>query len=214
MKKTCWFRLTLMLALGLASCSSLPRRNETKNEGVPDHEGIPNIAPEGRITEEAARNEADPSLPVMTADSPPILLTPVQGATLPPDQTVPASDDWQTFTNNALGVAVDYPVDWSVTEERDGAIFTSPQGTTIAMHAANAAPDNNETRMGNQRCTSRTNPYGLTADICVGNSSFLYTATFTFQLGNGSTRWLTLLTRTRTTGDVFEGMFNSLRLVK
>ena len=215
MRKTRWFILTLMLAFSLASCSSTPRRNETTNERAPDNQGIHDIASEGRITEQAGPNEVDPSLPVMTADSPPILLTPVQGdVTPPPAQNVPASEDWQTFTSNALGVAVDYPVDWSVAEERDGAIFTSPQGTTITLQAANAVHDNNETRVGNQRCTSRTNPYGLTADICVGNSSFLYTATFAFQLGDGSTRWLTLLTRTRTTGDVFEGMFNSLRLVK
>jgi hypothetical protein len=215
MKKTRWFILALMLAFGLASCSSTPRRNETTNEGAPDNQGIHDVAPEGRITEEAARNEADSSLPVMTADSPPILLAPVQGnATPPPEQNVPASEDWQTFTSTALGVAVDYPVDWSVAEEIDGAIFTSPQGTTITLQAANAVHDNNETRMGNQCCTSRTNPYGLTANICVGNSSFLYTATFTLQLGDGSTRWLTLLTRTRTAGDVLEGMFNSVRLVK
>jgi hypothetical protein len=215
MKKTRRFILALMLAFGVASCSSTPRRNETINEGAPDNQGIPNVAPEGRITEAAARNEADSSLPVMTADSPPIVLTPVQGdATPPPAQTVPASEDWQTFTSTALGVAVDYPLDWSVAEEIEGAIFTSPQGTTITLQTANAVHDNNETRMGNQRCTSRTNPYGLTADICVGNSSFIYIATFILQVGDGAARGVTLMTRTRTVGDVFEGMFNSVRLVK
>jgi hypothetical protein len=215
MKKNRWFILALMLALGLASCSTTPRRNETTNEGAPDNQGIHDVAPEGKITEEAARNEADSSLPVMTAHSPPILLTPVQeNATPPPVQNALPSEDWQTFTSTALEVALDYPLDWSVAEQTDGAIFTSPQGTTITLQAANAVRDNNETRMGNQRCTSRTNPHGLTADVCVGNSSFLYTATFTLQIGDGSTRWLTLLTRTRTTGDVFEGMFNSVRLVK
>jgi hypothetical protein len=215
MKKNRWFLLTLALAFGVASCSSMPRRNETTNEGAPDNRGIHDVAPEGRITEEAGSNEAESSLPVMTADPTAILLTPIPGDATPlPEQNTLSTADWQTFTSTALGIAVDYPSDWSVVEETESAVFTSPQGATISLQGANTARDNNETRIGNQRCTSRTNPYGLTADLCVENVSFLYRATFSLQAEDGSTRALTLLTKTRTVGDVFEGMFNSLRLVK
>lgn len=206
--------LAILFAFGLAACSSVSRKDETAKEPAQENRGIPNIAPEVRITEEAAPNETDSSLPIMTADLPPILLTPIQGNATPPfTPSSPSTENWQTFISS-LGIAVDYPLDWSVAEETDGTIFTSPQGTTISLQAVNALHDSNETRIGNQRCTSRTNPYGLTAEICVANSSFLYTATFTLPLIDGSTAWVTLSTKTRTTGDVFEGMFSSVRLVK
>jgi hypothetical protein len=202
--------LAVLLAFSLAACSPAPRKDETTR----DNQRIHDVAPEGRITE-AAPNEADSSLPVMTADSPPILLTPIQGDTTPPSTPDLASaQDWQTFTSSALGIALDYPSDWSVSEEVDGVLFTSPQGATILLNVVETDSENDETRIGNQRCTSRTNLYGLTADICVGNSSFTYTATITLQLADGSTQGLSLSTKTRTTGDVFEEMFNSVRLLK
>ena len=71
--------------------------------------------------------------------------------------------------------------------------------------------NNNEFKIGNQHCTSRTNEYGLTADICVDNASFIYSATFALQQADGLTQGLILMTKTRTAADVFEGMFNSLR---
>jgi hypothetical protein len=205
----------ILVGIVIAGCSSRPEADEPAKETAQDNRGIPDIAPEGRITEEAVPNEADSSLPVMTADSPPILLTPVQGNATPPSTpNSPSLQNWQTFISSALGIAVDYPLDWSVAEETDGVTFTSPQGTTITLQAANAVRDSNETGIGNQRCTSRTNSYGLTADICVDQASFIYTAKFTLLLADGSTRWFMLTTKNRTTGDVFEGMFNSLRLVK
>ena len=207
--------LAILFAFGLAACSTTSRKDETTNVGTPDSRGIHDIASEGRITEVASPYEANSSLPIITADSPPILLTPIQGNDTPVLTPSPSkSDNWQTFTSSALGIALDYPLDWSVTEQTDSIIFTSPQGTTITLQVSNTLRDSNETKIGNQRCTSRTNLYGLTADICVGNSSFIYTATFTLQLGDGSTQLLTLTTKTRTTGDVFEEMFNSLYLLK
>lgn len=213
--KTHRLMLAVLLAFGLAGCSFASHMDETTNERDQDSRGIPDIAPEGRITEEVLTNQADSSLPVMTADSPPILLTPIQGNATPPSSpNSPSSQNWQTFTSSALGVAVDYPPDWLVAEEIDGATFTSPQGTTIHLEVVQTNSENNENGIGNQRCTSRTNNNNLTADICVDNASFIYTARFTLQLADGSTRWLTLATKTRTTGDVFEEVFNSVRLVE
>jgi hypothetical protein len=204
-----------LLAFSLAACSSPSRKDETTTEGAPDNRGIHDIAPEGRIIEESGTNKVDPSLPVMTVDSPPILLTPIQGdATSPFTPDSVSAQNWQTFNSSTLGVAVDYPLDWSVADETDGATFTSPQGGTILLRVVQTNRENNETRIGNRACRSQTNSYGLTADICVDHASFSYTAEFTLQLTDGSTGWLMLTTKTRTTGDIFEGMFNSVRLVK
>lgn len=205
----------ILVGIVSAGCSSRPDTDESTKEIAQGNQGIPDVAPEGRNIEEAVTNEADSSLPVMTVDSPPILLTPIQGnATTPSAPNSPSSENWQTFTSTALGVAVDYPLDWSVAEETDGGTFTSPQGGTILLKVVKTDSENNETRIGNQYCTSRTNQYDLTADICVDHASFIYTAKFTLQLADGSTRWLTLTTRNRTMGQVFEGMFNSVRLLK
>lgn len=205
--------LLALILIGIVSAGCAA--DESTKEIAQGNQGIPDVAPEGRMIEEVVTNEADSSLPVMTVDSPPILLTPVQGnATTPIAQNSPSPDNWQTFTSTALGVAVDYPLDWSVAEETDGGTFTSPSGATITLQTGNAYGDSNETRIGNEYCTSRTNSYGLTADICVDNASFIYTAKFALKLADGSARWLTLTTETRRTGDVFEAMFNSVRLMK
>jgi hypothetical protein len=215
MMKTPRFVLAVLLAFGLAGCSSASRIHETTTETPEGNRGIPDIAPEGRITEVFVTNEADSSLPVMTADSPPILLTLVQGNATPPSTpNSPSLQNWQTFTSTTLGVAADYPSDWSVAEKTDGAIFTSPQSTTILFEAVETNADNNETRIGNQYCTSRTNSHDLIADICVDHSSFSYTAEFTVELADGSTRRFTLTTKSRSTGHVFEAMFNSVRLTE
>lgn len=214
------FLTIILIGIVIASCSSAPtsadQQEGTSNSasGNPD---IASIAPEGRITEDAATNETDSPSPniVMTVNSPPIQLTPIQGNTSISSTPIPLStENWQTFTNTTLGIAVDYPLDWSVLEQTDGAIFTSPLGTTILLNMANATSSSNEIRIGNQRCTARTNAYDLTADICVDTASFSYNAKFTLKSPDGSTRWLTLLTSTRDTGDVFEAMFNSIRLTK
>lgn len=203
-----------LLGIVVAGCSSRPNTSKSAKEISPHNPDIANVAPEGRLTE-AAPSETTSSLPVVTANPTAIPLTPIRGNTTAPSTTNPVSTgNWQTFTSAALGVAVNYPSDWSVAEEADGATFTSPNGATIQLKQGTANPNNNEFKIGNQYCTSRTNEHGQTADICVDNASFTYTAKFTLQKADGSTQWVTLMTKTRTAGDVFEGMFNSLQPAK
>jgi hypothetical protein len=109
-------------------------------------------------------------------------------------------------------VSLAYPPDWSAVEEADGVLFTSPSGTTIQMKADPSSVDNDKFRIGNQYCTSRTNEHDLTAEVCADTLSFIYTAKFTLPKTDGSTQWLTLSTKTRATGEVFEAMFNSVQL--
>jgi hypothetical protein len=212
-----YFLTLILIGMVLAGCSSTPRADQQEGSsnsasGNPD---IASIAPEGKVTD--ATNEADSSSPdiVMTVNSPAIQLTPIQGNTSTSSTPVPLStENWQTYKNAALGIAVDYPPDWSITEQSDGAIFTSPVNTTILLKQESTNQDSNEIRIGNTRCTSRMNSNNLTAEVCVDTASFTYTAKFTLPFADGSTRWLTLSTKTRTTGDVFEVMFNSVRLAE
>jgi hypothetical protein len=201
------------LGIVIVGCSSQPNVDASVTETTQSNPDIATIAPEGRLTEEAPTGQADSALPVMTPNAPPILLTPIQGN----DTTSPASDSlstehWQTFTSSALGVSLKYPADWSAVEETNGVIFTSTNGTTIQMKVDTSSVSNDEFRIANQYCTSRTNQHNLTAEICADRISFLYTAKFNLQKADGSTEWLTLSTKNRATGEVFEAMFNSLQL--
>ncbi len=173
---------------------------------------IASIAPEERNIDEATPEGNDSHLPVMTAKSPPIILTPIQGdATTPSAPNSLSTENWQTFTSSTLGVTLDYPPDWSVAEEAEGVTFTSPTGGMIQLKADTANTRNNELKVGNRRCTSRTNQHDLTAEVCVETISFLYTANFNLPKADGSTQRVTLLTQARTVGEIFDAMFNSVR---
>jgi hypothetical protein len=150
----------------------------------------------------------------MTPKAPPIILTPIEGNDTSSSTPNPLpTENWQTFTSSALGVSLGYPSGWSVAKENHSVTFTSPMGATIQVKLNTANVNNDEFKLGNQYCTSRTNQHHLTADICVDNASFTYAAQFALQQEDGSTQWLTLTTKTRATGEVFEAMFNSVRLI-
>src|SRR5215208_1722243 len=81
---------------------------------------IASIAPEERNIDEATAEGTDSHLPVMTAKSPPIILTPIQGGATPSSAPNSLStENWQTFTSSTLGVTLDSPPDWSVAEEAE-----------------------------------------------------------------------------------------------
>jgi hypothetical protein len=206
------YRLTLtLLGMVVAGCSSRP--GATARDTTQSNPDIANIAPEGRFTGEVPPSETASRLQVMTPNAPPIILTPIQGNnTTSPTPDSLSTENWQTFTSSALGVSLEYPSDWSAMEEADGVLFTSPSGTTIQMKADLSSAKNNELKIGNQYCTSRTNAHQLTAEICADTISLNYMAKFSLPKADGSTRWLTLSTKTRATGEVFEAMFNSVQL--
>lgn len=195
------YLLTLtLLAIVITGCSS------RSNTGKPD---IADVAPEGRLTE-VAPTEAASSLPVTTANPTAIPLKPMRGNTPAPSTTIPTGN-WQTFTSTALGVTVNYPPDWSVSEETGAVIFTSPKGATIQLKPDTTNRSNKGFKTGNQYCTSRANEHGQTAEVCVDRASFTYSARFAIQKADSSIQQVTLTTKTRTAGEVFEAMFNSLQ---
>ena len=205
-------RYLLTFALLGVVISGCGRSRPTPQASATDSRDIANIAPEGRSIDEGTPNGSETHLPVMTANSPPIILTPIQGdAATPSAPNALPTDNWKTFTSTALGVTLDYPQDWSVAEEADQVTFTSPKGGTIQMKAGTAVRSNNEFKIGNQVCTSRTNDHNLTADVCVDHASFIYTAKFSLSKTDGSTQWITLLTQNQSVGEVLDAMFNSAR---
>jgi len=211
-----FFLTIILIGIVIAGCSSAPASNqqESTNNSTSGNIDIARIAPEGKVTEDVATNEANSSSPtiVMTVNSPAIQLTSIQGNTSTSSTPVPIStENWQMYTNNSLGITVDYPTDWSISEQDDGAIFSSPTNSTIQLKVTNANSSGNEIRIINQRCTSQTNAYNLTADICVENSPFSYTAKFAVKSPDGSAQWLTLTTTARDTAIFFHAMFNSVR---
>jgi hypothetical protein len=220
-----WWIVIVTFVLAACTPSGTPTHlNVSATPVAPSPEPLatrPSSVPLARdaATEEVVPEDTNSSSTtvVIRVNPTPILLVPIQGNTVAPTATpIPLSrEGWQTFTSATLGVTVDYPSDWSVTEESDGATFTSPQGTTILLSkAVGANRDNNEMRIGNRYCTSRTNTNNLTADVCIDTASYSYSATFTLKSVDGSVQRLTLTMTTRQTASVFEGMFNSIRPAK
>ena len=201
-----------LLGIAVVGCSSRSSPLASVTETTHSNPDIAEIAPEERFTQEFHTGEADSPLPVMSPNVPAILLTPVAGndTTSPTDSF--STGNWQTFTSSALGISLAYPTDWLAAEEADGILFTSPTGMTSQMRADTSGIDQDEFKIGNQYCTSRTNEHHLTAEICADRNSFLYTAKFSLQTADGATRWLSLSTKNRGAGEVFEVMFESLQL--
>jgi hypothetical protein len=209
--------LTFLMLLGiiLAGCSSASNQGGTASGDSPGNPGIASIATEGRFTQAAPTQNTTSSspLPVMTVNSPPIVLTPIQGnpANVGPTPTPLSTAGWKTFSSASLGVAIDYPADWSVTEQSNEATFTSSQGAAVKLQATNTNGPNDEFRIGNQYCTSRTNKYNQTAEVCADNSSFTYSATFMLSSTGNSPHDVMLITKDRSAGKIYEAMIDSLR---
>ena len=216
-----FYLILVLIGLVTASCSPSVRASAIptpKNmSNVPaGNINIASVATEGAVTEDANSGGTTSPSPstVMTVNPTPIILTPIQGNTVNPPPTAPSlvTTGWQTYTNAALDISVDYPSEWSIAEQPDGAVFTSPQGTTISLKESKTDVNSNEFKIGNQHCTSRTNAHNLTATICADTISINYSATFNLKAADGSVQWLVLSTTTRETASVFETMFNTVRL--
>jgi hypothetical protein len=151
----------------------------------------------------AAPGTSSRSLPLSVTVRPPsIPLEPVQGTPAPFPNA-----GWQTFTGAALGVAVDYPSDWSVAERSDGVAFTSPQGNTILLQATRAG----EEKPADMQCASLMNAYAQIVDTCFDSASNRYSASLDLSSSGASTQRVTLSTLTKAALDVYKGMLNSLR---
>ncbi len=217
MKKT--VLAMILIGIGMAGCSAVPvTAGATQNGPV----NPANSVPPGTIWTAAPGNSNAGATPVatnpgsmplaVTVRPPAILIGPGTG-TLPASIQTPTPfsiSGWSTFTSLALGVAVNYPPDWSVTVQPAGASFLSPQGAQVLL-AEKPGGENNSTAQG---CNSLANAYGLTALICSDASTGLYSASFTIQRGDGTAQQVILSTTDRAALDTYKGMLSSLHAAK
>ena len=205
----------MILAFTLASCNASPVSAE-QPQSQPTEDTRPQKGPIQVPTINPPESDSNlPQLPAPTVGS--VVITNATKTPTSPEAftstptPIPLSlEGWQTFTSTTLGVTVKYPPEWSVSREVDGFTFTSPNGATIVFSLSGANNNSDEIMVGNRRCTSRTNDYNLTADVCVETISFSYSAKFTLSYADGSTKGLIMKTITRTTTGVFDAMFNSV----
>ena len=161
------------------------------------------LAPAARFTEEPATPA--PAQIIITVNPTAILLSPLQAQTPFPTPTpAPKSAaDWQTFHSAALGVSLDLPASWSVTQQPGELTLLAPDGITILVKKIQPGGPS-EIRTGTERCTSRVNAHNQTAQVCVNSTVFSYSAKFS---GLG----LILIASSRAAAAVLEQLFDSVQ---
>ncbi len=175
-------------------------------------------APSATPSRPAAAATSAPASPSPTAahSTPP----PTSGAAQAPAVPTPLSRaGWKTIASSKLHIAVEYPPDWTASEDSSGIAFTGPQGAMIKLSVPNTgglSPENYLTQQSdlpNTRCTTSTNPNGISARICLDTIAFSYTADMVVKPANAPSELLTLVTSARKGGDVnvFYAMVSSVK---
>ncbi len=118
---------------------------------------------------------------------------------------------WKTFISTEFQVAVDYPQDWSVSEEESRVTFRSKPGGVIQLsviETGQLSPENflKENLLPNTRCSSKTNAAGISVRICFDTLSGSYSAEFILK-----SQLLSLSMPKRGDTQVFNLMVESLR---
>jgi hypothetical protein len=191
----------------IAGCSPAPNAQaDARNHPASLATGIPATETGGAGGSTSSSNPL-----AITVRPPAILLGPIQGTPVIPVSTpTPVMlAGWQTFTSPALGVAVDYPGDWSASENADGIAFTSPQGLTVRMQANGADGSQMNSKGGD--CSTLINSYSETVEVCVDSSLDIYSASINLPSAEGDAREVILSTTGRTALDIYKGMLDSLR---
>src|SRR5664279_586324 len=160
------FTLFVIAAL-LAGCSVAPGL-KTATPGAPPGIDHPTLAATGVPGVEA-------SMPASTATAKPggIKVNPPKLPVEPVPGTLP--EGWQTYTSPALGVALDYPKDWTVAEKGAWASFTSPQGVTIVLEGDQIRPTASPAGLD---CSEVINANGQAAETCFDAAASRYSALF------------------------------------
>lgn len=198
--------LGILFVLLLAGClstspNSLPRETIANN----------NVSENSEQANKAAETPFPAStISIVRANSTSSLGLPAPDFTALPASTALAREGWQIYASSMFEVIVEYPSDWMAKEEIDGVYFTSPEGAVIVFSRTDANMNNDEIIVANRHCSIRTNPYNLTAEVCIETTSFSLSARFTLTDTNGSTEVLMMKTITRSTIEVFDAMFASV----
>ncbi|MGA7193467.1 MAG: hypothetical protein WBW94_07525 [Anaerolineales bacterium] len=197
----------ILIGLALVGCSTAVLTTAKPQETATSVSAL--AKPTAKAVTEDTSSLVKPSFS-MTAGPPAILLVPGKGkpADSFPTPTPISLEGWQTFTSAALHIALNYPSDWSVTEQTNGATFASPAGASISLQSITPNGTNSE----NQQCITLITAYGQTANLCV--KSDMYSAEFNLQLANGSPESLMISTTNSNVLDVYKEMFNSLHPIQ
>jgi len=202
------YLLTMALFAGLlASCSAASSTENVTQEASPVRNG--DIASATRVptSEAPTKDTTSVSNPMaITVNPPKIPIGPVQGTpAFPVNSGLP--EGWKTFTSQSLGVAVDYPPDWSVNETDTGVQFSSSQGQVIQLQMEQS---NDNAASSAQDCATLINSYGQAGNLCFEAATHAYQAVFK-KTTDESTPGLILSTISQEKPTVFFQMFTSLR---
>ena len=207
------YSLTVFLiATMLAGCSGGPNiESTTQKASAGGTSAALNATPTSpEMAQAITKATTSVSKPMVITVRPPLIpIEPIEGTPALPVPTPGPIQGWQTFTSSALGVAVDYPTDWSVTENDEGAKFTSPQGVVILLQVDKNKSDSLST---GQDCTTLINSYGQTGELCFDAASSGYNAAFK-ATADASRAWMTLSVVSPEKPTVFYQMFDSFRFV-
>jgi hypothetical protein len=149
--------------------------------------------------------ESETPVPTESAGPQPGAIT-VNPPKLPVEQATTPLAGWQTYTNLALGVTLDYPVDWSLVEHNGLIIFTSPQGAEIVLQEISNAE---VPEISNQQCAIIINAYGLSINTCYEVAKGVYSAYM--QPHTGSAQQIMISTTGMDALDVYRQMLNTIR---
>ena len=182
----------VLIGLVAAGCASSPTATP-----VPATAGAVARTPAGLMT----GRDASSSQPLSVTANPPR----VQYGSTP---GAPAG--WQTFTSQALGLVVDFPADWTASEEAAGVQFRSPQGATISLAGENPYQANS----AGFQCSNLLTPSGMNVQACGDPVANRYYAALQWTTADGSSRTATLSTRNSAALEVYRSMLASLRLAQ
>ncbi len=117
-----------------------------------------------------------------------------------------APSGWKTFVSNSLGVAIDYPGDWTLSEQADGVTFTSPQGEAVQLNPAQPGSSSGQ-------CSILTNSRGVSINACFDSNTEVYSAQLAGSDGT-SPHGLMLSTSSKEALDIYRQMLDSVRLIQ
>lgn len=114
-----------------------------------------------------------------------------------------------------MRVAVDYPPDWSVSEQENGVSFTSPSGVLIQLvkiETGGLSPEEflKENQLPNTRCSTSMDSYGIKVLVCFDTISDSYSANFIMTLSQGTPQLLSMVMLRKGDLKVFDKMVRSV----
>lgn len=181
----------------LADCTSVRSTDET---ATPQPDNIPTAT-------NSAATKGQTAIPTNTSGS--HQLTPTS-------QPKQLTAGWQQYSNTTMGISIDYPTNWSATENNSEVTFTSPSGDVIHLdqvQASGLSPQEflDQNQLPNTRCSNGKNPQGVQYRSCFDTIALSRSAYLVIKPLQGSPKYFTLSTFARGDLDVFNAMLASFQ---